>query len=174
MSDAIILYENGKAIGGEGHPTDADDITFDNTGTDLVSENVEDAIVEVNAKTQHGLYEIWKNTSTSSFAGQTLSVTTDKEYDAFQYELVDDSGNTRAFGMSEVGKLAVMPYVSLDQQGVIYQDARNITPSKTTNGYDFVVTDCTSRTRANNGTVTQSTKNNALIPYRIFGIAHND
>ena len=52
MQDAIILYENGKAIGGEGHPTDADDITFDNTGTDLVSENVEDAIKEVNAKDQ--------------------------------------------------------------------------------------------------------------------------
>lgn len=51
MQDAIILYENGKAIGGEGHPTDADDITFNNTGTDLDSENVEDAIKEVNEKT---------------------------------------------------------------------------------------------------------------------------
>ena len=50
MQDAIILYENGKAIGGEGHPTNASDITFDNTGTDLVSENVEGAIKEVNAK----------------------------------------------------------------------------------------------------------------------------
>lgn len=50
MQDAIIMYENGKAIGGEGHPTDADDITFNNTGTDLVSENVEDAIKEVDAK----------------------------------------------------------------------------------------------------------------------------
>lgn len=50
MQDAIILYENGKAIGGEGHPTDADDITFNNTGTDLVSEEVESAIKEVNGK----------------------------------------------------------------------------------------------------------------------------
>ena len=47
---AILMYENGNAIGGEGHPTNASDITFDNTGTDLVSENVEDAIVEVNEK----------------------------------------------------------------------------------------------------------------------------
>jgi len=54
MQDAIILYENGKAIGGEGHPTNASDITFENTGTDLVSENVEDAIVEVNAKFDRG------------------------------------------------------------------------------------------------------------------------
>ena len=50
MQDAIILYENGKAIGGEGHPTDASDITFDNAGTDLVSEEVESAIKEVNEK----------------------------------------------------------------------------------------------------------------------------
>lgn len=50
MQDAIILYENGKAIGGEGHPTNASDITFDNTGTDLVSENVEDAIKEAYGK----------------------------------------------------------------------------------------------------------------------------
>lgn len=50
MSDTIIVYENGKAVGGEGHPTNADEITFDNTGTDLVSEEVESAIKEVNAK----------------------------------------------------------------------------------------------------------------------------
>jgi hypothetical protein len=47
---AIIMYENGKAVGGEGHPTNADDITFDNSNTDLVSENVEDAVKEVNNK----------------------------------------------------------------------------------------------------------------------------
>lgn len=48
------MYENGKAIGGEGHPTNADEITFDNTGTDLVSEEVESAIKEVNAKFDKG------------------------------------------------------------------------------------------------------------------------
>lgn len=58
MQDAIILYENGKAVGGEGHPTDADDITFDNTGTDLVSENVEGAIKEVNAKFDREYVEV--------------------------------------------------------------------------------------------------------------------
>lgn len=54
MSDTIIMYENGKAVGGEGHPTNADEITFDNTGTDLVSEEVESAIKEVNAKFDRG------------------------------------------------------------------------------------------------------------------------
>lgn len=54
MSDTIIMFENGKAVGGEGHPTNADEITFDNTGTDLVSEEVESAIKEVNAKFDKG------------------------------------------------------------------------------------------------------------------------
>ena len=54
MSNTIIMYENGKAVGGEGHPTNADEITFDNTGTDLVSEEVESAIKEVNAKFDRG------------------------------------------------------------------------------------------------------------------------
>ena len=68
MQDAIILYENGKAIGGEGHPTDAGDITFDNTGTDLISENVEDAIVEVNANSAKSadLTSIFESGTTAS------------------------------------------------------------------------------------------------------------
>lgn len=48
------MYENGKAIGGEGHPTNADEITFNNEDTDLVSEEVESAIKEVNAKFDRG------------------------------------------------------------------------------------------------------------------------
>lgn len=50
MSDTIIMYENGKAVGGEGHPTNADEITFNNEDTDLVSNKVGSAIKEVNAK----------------------------------------------------------------------------------------------------------------------------
>lgn len=54
MSDTIIMYENGKAVGGEGHPTNADEITFNNEDTDLVSEEVESAIKEVNGKFDRG------------------------------------------------------------------------------------------------------------------------
>ena len=85
MQDAIILYENGKAIGGEGHPTDADDITFDNTGTDLVSENVEDAIKEVDAKTSGltRMTKLWENPSpTASFAAQEVTLSSD-DYDFY-------------------------------------------------------------------------------------------
>lgn len=54
MSDTIIMFENGKAVGGEGHPINADEITFNNEDTGLVSEEVESAIKEVNAKFDKG------------------------------------------------------------------------------------------------------------------------
>ena len=52
------MYENGKAIGGEGHPTNADEITFNNEDTDLVSRKVGSAIKEVNAKFDRGSVKI--------------------------------------------------------------------------------------------------------------------
>lgn len=54
----ILMYENGNAIGGEGHPTYARDITFENEGTDLVSEQTNDAIKEVNAKFDREYIEV--------------------------------------------------------------------------------------------------------------------
>jgi len=75
MQDAIIMYENGKAIGGEGHPTNASDITFNNSNTDLVSENVEGAIKEVygNSAKSADLTSISERGSTAS---QTISAGT--------------------------------------------------------------------------------------------------
>ena len=61
MSNTIIMYENGKAVGGEGHPTNADEITFNNEDTDLVSEEVESAIKEVNAKFDRGSVSVTAN-----------------------------------------------------------------------------------------------------------------
>lgn len=73
MQDAIIMYENGKAIGGEGHPTNASDITFDNTGTDLVSENAEDAIKEVDSKTGTQMTKLWSDDYPSPSTDYSLS-----------------------------------------------------------------------------------------------------
>ncbi len=47
--DGVMTELNIKGSGGGGLPS-ADDVIFDNTGTDLVSNNVNDAIVEVNDK----------------------------------------------------------------------------------------------------------------------------
>lgn len=174
--DAIILYENGKAIGGEGHPTNASDITFDNTGTDLVSENVESAIKEVNAKTQHGLVEIWKNPNpTASFAGQTLNVATSREYDSFMYEFGDGSSEqtSRSFMMGESTKRAVSKDVRYGAQGQIYFDVRAVTPSRTSTGYSFVITDSTTTTVAS-GSISIITDNTKIVPFRILGLIHND
>lgn len=67
------MYENGKAIGGEGHPTNASDITFDNTGTDLVSENAEDAIKEVDSKTGTQMTKLWSDDYPSPSTDYSLS-----------------------------------------------------------------------------------------------------
>ncbi len=75
MQDAIILYENGKAVGGEGHPTDADDITFNNTGTDIVANKVGSAIKEVNAKSAKSA-DLTPISETGSTASQAISAGT--------------------------------------------------------------------------------------------------
>lgn len=82
---AIIMYENGNAIGGEGHPTNASDITFDNTGTDLVSTNPESAIKEVNTKKQERGTVLWSNPSpTASFSAQNISLSS-SDYDVLDW-----------------------------------------------------------------------------------------
>lgn len=99
MQDAIILYENGKAIGGEGHPTDADDITFDNAGTDIVANKVGSAIKEVNAKTSGltRMTKLWENPSpTASFSAQDITFASD-DYDFYIFQVKGnkaDSGTT--------------------------------------------------------------------------------
>lgn len=75
MQDAIILYENGKAIGGEGHPTYARDITFENTGTDLVAETAQAAIVEVNGKSAKSA-DLTSISESGSTASQAISTGT--------------------------------------------------------------------------------------------------
>lgn len=106
MQDAIILYENGKAIGGEGHPTDADDITFDNSNTDLVSENVEGAIKEVNAKFDRG------SVSVTSDGTKTLG----QMLDAL-YSLIDNS---------KLSKDTVIVYDTAIYRASIVQDTQII------------------------------------------------
>ena len=75
MQDAIILYENGKAIGGEGHPTDADDITFNNTGTDIEANKVGSAIKEVNAKSAKSA-DLTSISESGATASQAISIGT--------------------------------------------------------------------------------------------------
>lgn len=174
LSEAVLI-KDGKIYGGNARQTKADGITFDNSNTDLVSENVNDAIVEVNEKTKHGLYEVWENTSYNAFAGQTISVTTDKIFDAFEYEGGDASTHiVRATNMGESTIASVLVYTVLSGNGNITQHSRVITPSKTSTGYSFTITDNTAVTRANSGTVSSTTDNSSNAIIRIFGVVHND
>jgi hypothetical protein len=61
----------------------ADNVSFDNTGTDLVSENVEDAIKEVNGKFGGvmSMSRLWVNSSpTASFSAQRITLSS-SDYD---------------------------------------------------------------------------------------------
>lgn len=74
---------HGKKIGGQGQLTKASGITFDNTGTDLVAETAQAAIVEVNAKTSGltRMTKLWENPApTASFSAQTVTLASD-DYD---------------------------------------------------------------------------------------------
>ena len=78
-----VHVQNGRIYDGKAEQTHADAITFDNTGTDLVSENVEGAIKEVNAKTSGltRMTKLWENPSpTASFAAQNITLAND-DYD---------------------------------------------------------------------------------------------
>ena len=176
----VIVYENGNAIGGEGHPTYARDITFENEGTDLEAETAQAAIVEVNEKTKHGIVELWVNPSpTSDFAGQTFTFSS-KGYnlDSVILELGYISGSELRVSntiMCEIGGKAEPRYVSMGGQSKITVSYRNYSVSESSGTISVTVTDCTSYTQNNIGTnATSSTTNGVLVVNRILGLIHND
>lgn len=152
MNDAIILYENGKAIGGEGHPTDASDITFENTGTDLVAETVQGAIVEVNGKYNSLMKLAWTNPSpTASMSPQTINL--DSSLVGYQFALVVLSG-----GVTHIVPIGQRTSVNdIGYYNGILEFARVITINETS----FTVEDA-----SQNGAVT----NTRQIPTAIYGL----
>lgn len=180
MQDAIILYENGKAIGGEGHPTNASDITFDNADTDLVSENVNDAIVEVNEKTKHGLVELWVNDNpATAVAGGTLATINNvtKTYDMFLIEYAPSTTykNRSLIGACEKEESAEFLYMSLTTEGKVLENRRIITINQSGTTITVTTSDNTLRTLNAMGTAPASTTSNGgVIPKRILGVLHND
>jgi len=181
MQDAIIMYENGKAIGGEGHPTDANDITFDNTGTDLVSEEVESAIKEVNEKTKHGLYELWANPSpTNAFAGQTVVVNTNGySIDALFLEIGEISNSDfrgKTIVPIEVGEKGICQFGAIDGVSRFYSHTRGIETSVSGDNISVVFGDCSRmvQTTVGSSAPSISTDNTNCVPMRILGLIHNN
>lgn len=177
MQDAIILYENGKAIGGEGHPTYARDITFENEGTDLVSEQTNDAIKEVNEKTKHGIVELWKNSdSTVAFAGQTISINTDKVIDTIFMECGEAlSGGANAYRLlsCEVGGRGEDNFTALGASGKVSRFYRSFSVTQSGNILSVTISDCTRGVCNTYGSaLAYDTANLQLVPIRILGVIH--
>lgn len=170
----ILVYENGNAIGGEGHPTYARDITFENTGTDLEAETTQAAIVEVNDKTKHGVFEIWTNPNPhSSFAGQNVDVPKNgKTYDAFLI-LFSDTYNTDlmlAWGTVGDTVYGIVTQI-LAAQGKIRQFTRPIPITDGGTYYRFAFPDCTLAVINTYGSAAATSTDNAeLVPAIIYGI----
>ena len=181
----VIVYENGNAIGGEGHPTNASDITFDSAGTDLVSEEVESAIKEVNAKTQHGVFELWTNPSpTASFAGQTINITqTDldnrglnvnvNDIDVVDISFGTTSTSSRAFSRILVGGTATANTVSTDgTSSIVIVQRGPITVSRNSNTISITFPDCRSYQIVPSSQ--SSVSNIWMVPMIITGLIHNN
>jgi hypothetical protein len=131
---------------------DADKIAFDNTGTDLVSENVEDAIVEVNGKYNSLMKLAWTNPSpTASMSPQTINL--DSSLVGYQFALVVLGGGvTHVVPTGQRTALNDIGYYN----GIL-EFARVITINETS----FTVEDGTQ-----NGTIT----NTRQVPTAIYGL----
>jgi hypothetical protein len=155
----------------------ADSYKFDNTGTDLSSTNKEDAIKEVNAKTMHGIYELWVNPSASSnFAGQSIQISVDKIIDTLFIEAGQQSNALYPHGLSvcEVGNSAYIEIIGVSSGGKIQRYTREMSASQSNGTLTVSIGDCTkAEMSAFNVAPTTSTTNNMLIPVRIFGVVHN-
>lgn len=182
MQDAIILYENGKAIGGEGHPTNASDITFDNSNTDLVSENVEGAIKEVNEKTKHGIVELWKSSSSTTFAGQTVTINTNTTIlDSVLIEIepwASESFGSElwAFDLDVLDNTIRYLIYNFNADGKLQRMIRSVTFTITSSSITLVFGD-NRRDVWNtygNSSATSEIDNTKNIPYRVLGLIHND
>ena len=185
---AIQYYEDGKAISGDAPQTKASGITFDNTGTDLVSTNPEDAIKEVNGRTKHGVVELWANPSpsASSFAGQTINVL---NYDTAKYDgivmVVEMVSSERRlaqwleldnFAISTSGWSGTIDYCTLNSStSKIYNYSRTVSVTLSGTTLSITLSDGVNTGQNSIGTsATVLTDNSVMIPMKILGLIHNN
>lgn len=123
---------------------------------------------------QHGLYKVWTNPNpTSTFAGQTISVTTDLVFDEMKIQFGDNSDRIRLTLSVEAEYTSIATLNTQGTNGEVNQYSRNIATSKTSTGYSFIISDCGRRRRTNEGTTSESTVNTTLIPRKIVGIIYH-
>lgn len=156
---------------------DASLIDYDNTVSGLNATDVQSAIDEIvsGAGADHGIYEMWLNSDLSlQFAAGNVNIITDKNIDTFLIEFGDIStGDVRSIMTAEVGASGYARYFGLANDGVIIQFTRSMSIASSLGGYTITFGDCSKRARQNNGTVSDTTANDNLLPVRIFAIVHN-
>lgn len=164
----------------------ANNVTFDNTGTDLVSENVEGAIKEVNEKTKHGIYECWSNSNVSSnFAGQAIEFNSNIQFDALDFVVEIDAGEGKAPSVFSVTKdvSSSQFYYTYIQSGTgasayltLAVLQRNVSIAYNNGKYTITFGDCARTSKATNvnTSATVATDNSKFIPIQIRGLIHND
>jgi hypothetical protein len=163
--------------------SESDNIKFDNTGTDLTSTNTEDVIKEVNEKTKHGLYELWKGSTSTTFAGQTISINdvdTSKidsiliEVETFASELL--GGKLFMFDLDVIDNTNKTLRVDLGLDGKLTFFLRNVAFIITSNSISMVFSDAYRRVYNSYGSsaITETTDNTRMIPYRVLALIHND
>lgn len=159
---------------------DADDITYDNTVSGLTATDVQTAIDEIalgggGGGTEHGIYELWKNSNLASpFSAQTVTVTVDdtSKYDALifviQGYLGDEYGSvwheieSDYFNFSSPSKFLSMTAFN---GGSVFTCTRKITSITTTaTTFSIAFGDGYSNTTGNDS---------YGVPARILGLIHN-
>lgn len=148
----VIVYENGKAIGGEGHPTYARDITFENAGTDLEAEQTNDAIVEVNEKKTDKSTVLWENPSpTASFSAQNISLNS-SDYDVLDWYYYANNAS-KCISVSSLKGMSTMLHLSAGNdvysRSVEYNSATSFTVNA---GYNV-----------------NTANNNVCVPIKVIG-----
>lgn len=157
---------------------DSGNIAYDNTGSGLTATDVQSAIDEIvsgSGGADHGVVELWVNPDVSvDYASSSVPITTDLVIDTFLVEAGGESGNASVLGSSETGYSGELNRFSINNSGDIIWTWRTFTCTATATGYNVAITDCLKRTRPNSGSVTNTTDNSLMIPFRILGIIHNN
>lgn len=132
----------------------------------------------------HGFKELWKGSSSTTFAGQTLTIDNidTSRFDAIVIETMPWASELlgaffQLFDLDVVSD-GLSKYLRFDfnSDGKMQRLARTISFTITASSISIVVGNATRSiwNTYGNATATETTDNTKLIPYRILGLLHED
>lgn len=148
---------------------DAADIDYDNTGSGLVSTDVQSAIDELVANGDQ-LVKLWDNPNPAAdYDADTFSISDSNNYDMFL--VVPDSGTPSTLFLTGTTYMNTFSISSGNSRMTYY--FRTVSASHMSDVYTFTFGDCTSvatNITVFNGAATVTTTNNIIKPLRIYGV----